>query len=138
MRRYLVTGSRDWSPEAVMDEVFRRLAQTYRADEITIVHGDCPTGVDALADRLAKRWGFKVEKHQADWNNYGTRAGPMRNTRMVKAGAVMCFAFSRDINKSRGTRDCAGKAVAHGIHTMLFFGDTYEQVRQFGPSEIDR
>lgn len=140
MRRYLVTGSRHWSPETIIQEIFRRLATQYRADQVTVVVGDCPTGVDPLAKRLAQEWGFHVEEHEAkkEWHYYGPTAGPRRNKRMVKSGADMCFAFSQDINKSRGTRNCAGLAVAAGIPTMLWYGPEYKDVRQFGPSEIIR
>jgi hypothetical protein len=42
---------------------------------------------------------------------------------MVDAGAGMCLAFHRYLANSKGTRDCARRAIAAGIPTYLIDSD---------------
>jgi len=89
--RILVTGSRDfcwWNQvnEALLDAVRGGI-------NLTIVHGDCPTGADHWADKWATYQAVRQEKHPADWNKLGKGAGPIRNQEMVDAGADICLAF---------------------------------------------
>lgn len=79
---------------------------------VTVIHGGA-RGADQLAGDLARRAGFTVEPHPADWVARGRAAGPIRNQAMVDAGADICLAFP--IGPSPGTRDCARRAAAAGI-----------------------
>lgn len=111
--RILVTGSRDWTDE---DLILRELGLAVRAYGIsttTFVHGHCPTGADAITDRLCRYWGLNVEGHPADWPTYGRAAGPRRNAEMVQLGAVECLAFILD--DSRGATGCVELARSAGI-----------------------
>jgi hypothetical protein len=109
--RVLVTGSRDWSDEAAVCTTLTELLRL--ADRITVVHGACPTGADAIAHRWASDTpGATPEPHPADWS-IGKKAGPLRNQAMVDLGADVCLAFP--VGESRGTRDCMRRAEAAGI-----------------------
>jgi hypothetical protein len=59
----------------------------------------------------------------ADWDRFGKRAGPIRNAEMVAAGAMLCLAFHRFLPGSKGTKDCARRALAAGIPTWLIDSD---------------
>ena len=50
-------------------------------------------------------------------HTFNANAGPIRNAEMVALGAEMCLAFHRAIAASRGTKDCARRALAAGIPT---------------------
>jgi hypothetical protein len=54
-------------------------------------------------------------------------AGPVavarRNQAMVDAGADLCIALHRALGASKGTKDCAGRAVASGIPTYLVYSE---------------
>lgn len=113
MTRILIAGSRRWSDE---DMIWRVLHS--HVGDVTVVHGDCPTGADAIADKVAKRLGFTIEAHPADWS-LGKSAGPQRNSRMVDLGADVCYAFPT--KDSRGAVDCINKAVAAGIRTEIYW-----------------
>jgi hypothetical protein len=93
--RILVTGSRDWD-----DDVPVRAALTEaiggQPGPHVVVHGACPTGGDAIADRVAADLGLTVERHPAQWARYGKSAGYRRNAAMVALGADVCLAFIRD------------------------------------------
>lgn len=99
----------------------------------TLVHGDCPTGADALADTVARSWGAEVEPHPALWRPYGKydpTAGFKRNSLMVAKGADVCLAFigrcnkigcpDRGLHGSHGATHCADLAEAAGIRTVRY------------------
>lgn len=125
MRRILITGSRDWRDRRAIVEALVNAAAG--AVAVTVVHGACPTGADAMADLIARRLGFTVERHPADWEApcrwgcvpghrrqrrdgtwYCPKAGHYRNQEMVDLGADLVLAFQRD--RSRGTQDCITRA----------------------------
>lgn len=83
-----------------------------------IVHGACPTGADAIADRLSRDHGFTVEPHPADWARHGKAAGPIRNQEMVEAGADICLSFI--LNGSPGATGCTDMAERAGIPVRRF------------------
>jgi len=41
----------------------------------TLLHGGC-RGIDHLADSEARAIGYKVVRHDADWDKFGNAAGP--------------------------------------------------------------
>ena len=112
--RVLVTGSRTWEDAGVIAGV---LAGHYREGAI-LVSGACPRGADAIAEEYWELLGGKVERHPADWDRFGKRAGFRRNAEMVNTGASVCVAFIRD--NSRGASHCAGLARAAGIPTEIY------------------
>jgi hypothetical protein len=115
--RVLVTGSRDWGDQGLLGFVLASVAGS-RLPDVTLVHGDCPTGADALADDWATQRGLKPERHPADWGRHGRAAGPIRNALMVSLGADVCLAFIK--NASRGAIGCADLAEAAGIRTLRY------------------
>ena len=115
--RVLITGSRTWDDEAaIVMPLFVLQATQDDPSQVTIVHGACPQGADAIADRVAREMGFTVERHPADWASYGRTAGFIRNAEMVELGASLCLAFIRD--GSRGASHCARLAEDSMIHTL--------------------
>ena len=88
--------------------------------KLTLVHGACPSGTDAIADRWARRRedaGVIVETHQANWNQYKRSAGPIRNQHMVDLGADMCIGFV--YGASIGTRHTLSLARNAKIVTFM-------------------
>lgn len=116
--RLLVTGSGAWTEEGVIEIAL--LAETVHvpARGILLVHGACKDGADKIANEIAVRRGWDVERHPADWSHYGNRAGQIRNERMVKLGADVCLAFIRD--KSPGASTTLFKARRKGIRTVVW------------------
>lgn len=113
--RVLVTGSRTWTDKEAILAAFRKHAN--KAHTITVVHGACPKGADALADELAQEFGVPVERHPADWS-IGKQAGFRRNAEMVAAGADVCLAFIH--NNSKGATHTADLAEKAGIPTYRY------------------
>jgi len=128
----LVTGSRDWRGKAVVWEALSDVAahSSDPLDEMVVVHGNCPTGADAIADLWAVDHDLDPERHPANWLLHGRAAGLRRNTQMVRAGADICLAFSGPCRKdtcpvlrlhgSHGTQDAIDKARRAGIPVTIF------------------
>jgi hypothetical protein len=124
--RLLVTGSRTWRNITLIRNV---LGSVHRAHPgAVLVSGRCPAGADAVAESCwAAFCGMtvdeaiaagRIEPHPADWDRYGTRAGPIRNGEMIKAGADECVAFIRA--ESAGATGCADGAGMAGMPVRRF------------------
>lgn len=113
MNRILVTGSRDWDNALPIMDAIVNIAIPPEA--WTLVSGACPTGADRIAEDFAEGLGLTVERHPADWNKHGKRAGFLRNAEMVKLGADICIAFIKD--HSKGATMTASLAETAGIET---------------------
>lgn len=116
--RILVTGSRDWPHLRTVYgalDIAATEAMANGHDRIVVVHGACRTGADVHAHMWATKCGATQEPHPADWKTNGKAAGPLRNARMVGAGADLCLAFIK--GGSRGASHTAGLAEAAGITT---------------------
>jgi len=107
--RILVTGSRDWTDEERIRRILQGLPPGW--SRVTLVSGNCPTGADWFCEQIALEMCWVLELHPADWNQFGKRAGFIRNAEMVASGADVCIAFIR--NNSKGatmTLELARKA----------------------------
>jgi hypothetical protein len=140
--RIIITGSRHWYCRELADKVIGSLIAKHGASNLVIVHGDCPTGVDAAFDAACHEVCYEtiasgrheaiveVERHPADWKRYLRGAGPRRNQEMVDAGADLCLAFHPDLAVSNGTGDCVRRALEAGIPTWLTHCETAIPIRQ--------
>jgi hypothetical protein len=142
--RVLVTASRTWLADTrsveglTIDDALDSACFTAAGlgfPGLVVVHGACPKGGDAVADRWGRdraRRGWPVaepERHPADWGR-GKRAGFDRNDHMVSLCADQCFAFvdvcrkpecrRSDLHGSHGAVHCATAAVRAGIPVTWF------------------
>lgn len=121
--RILVTGSREWENNtrnklmfnSAMDLVMRG----YDVDNIELVIGDCPTGLDLIAREWVGFFGFKHKVFYADWTQHGKAAGPLRNQEMVDyisdVPISIAVAFPMPGAGNRGTTDCTNRVLREGI-----------------------
>jgi hypothetical protein len=123
--RILITGSRNWPDDGTVEQAILDVKNWFYFDweDVVIVHGDCPTGADAIADEFATEYDIKVERHPADWKKHGRAAGPIRNQEMVDLGADICLAFP--LPDSRGTIHCMKAAKKAGIPVKLPDGSLF-------------
>jgi hypothetical protein len=141
--RIIVTGDRNWHAHDLVEQVLNRLLQRYGPGFI-IVHGGA-TGIDRAFAEACDDLGVEQEAHPARWEeldapgaviryranrtSYNANAGPIRNQEMVDLGADLCIAFHRAISASKGTKDCARRAIEAGIPTYLINSDAAEPKR---------
>lgn len=94
--------------------------------------GDCGTGVDAIMWELVTEWNLEYERYEADWEQWGKAAGPLRNRAMLKGHhlggkglrANLLMAFPEPGKYPRipgsGTWGCIGEAVAMQVQTVIY------------------
>lgn len=113
MYKVIIAGCRDFSNYAQLCScVDQALAGV---EDIEIVSGGA-RGTDALGERYAREHGCALKVFPAEWNNYGTAAGPIRNGQMAAyADALIAFWDGR----SAGTRDMIRKAEEKGIKVQV-------------------
>lgn len=129
--RVLVTGSRNWADTRLIFGVLGALLSELQS--FTLVHGDCKSGADAIANVWAKGEPVEVERHPAPWRPNGKfdpSAGYKRNSHMVNLGADLCLAFLRPCSKkgctkemlhpSHGASHCLTGAMKAGIEHRPF------------------
>lgn len=115
MKVVLVTGSRYWNDEAP-------IRKALEGAELLIV-GDCPTGADLIALKVAREDDCIVALYKADWAKYGDRrignpAGPERNGKMVArlyeehSAGMDCKLAGFPMPGSKGTVDCMNQVLA--------------------------
>lgn len=113
-KRILITGSRDWNDRLVIEEALSVVSEP----GAVLISGACPTGADRLSENVWDYWHLPIERHPADWQKFGKRAGFIRNQEMVDSGADICFAFIR--NDSKGATHTANAARKAGIPVKEF------------------
>lgn len=113
MTTYCISGSRgitdgDWVVD-LLEELFQRDAPA----ETRIIVGDAK-GVDAIIAAF-----YDCEVFKADWDRYGSAAGPLRNEEMVEQADVVVAFWD---GKSRGTRDAIIRAISMGkeLHVYVY------------------
>lgn len=128
MKRILISGSRDWDDNVFIERaIISAMNLLFPSaspfdcghwDDVTVVHGDCPTGADSIANSFCIRNSVPVERHPADWEQFGKRAGYLRNQEMVDAGADIVLVFNK--NSSRGASMTAKLAREAGLPVIEY------------------
>ena len=125
--KVLVTGSREWKDRALIRAALKAVGATI------VIHGDhCKfssatgepiAGADWHAKEAAKELGIEQKPYPADWERYGKKAGPIRNSQMVAENPDIAVCLAFPLPDSRGTWDCVGKADKAGIKVRVM-GDS--------------
>lgn len=111
--RVLVTGSRWWPDNGTVERELRE----YAVPGNVLIHGGCPTGADAIADRYWRSQWLPIEVYPAEWQKYGKSAGPVRNQAMVNSKPDIVIGFL--LHGSKGTADCLRRARGAHITTRV-------------------
>ncbi len=120
MKVVAIVGSRDYPRKAdVGDEVARLLLDEARSD-VTVISGGA-RGVDTWAIEYAKAVGFETTVYPADWDGLGSRAGYVRNAKMVEVADEVIALWD---GTSKGTRHTIDLALAKRKNLKVVFGET--------------
>ena len=123
----LITGSRDWEDKKLIEESLKNLTLPDHAIPV-LVHGNCKTGADAMADSIAKDLGWKIRPYPANWEKYGKSAGPIRNCYMIQTEQPhVVMGFSK--NNSAGTQHACNVITRYSSNYLcrLTYFVIYEQ-----------
>lgn len=91
--------------------VFRVLDCIHARTPIDVIIHGAALGADAAGHVWAKKNGVKTVPFPANWDEYGKRAGPLRNQQMLDFGPELVVAFPG----GSGTADMVGRARASGL-----------------------
>lgn len=133
--KIVISGSRSvtFDPEKFEQLIFDLVPKEYIKD---VLHGDCPTGVDACVPIFCRRNGMEEQEkpYPANWDKFGKRAGFIRNSIMAKVGDFLIAFWD---GESSGTKHMIGEFERSGkpyiIYRCVFeikerstFGSTFQ------------
>lgn len=108
--KVLVFGGRKYTDRG---RLWQALYAIHKATPITcIVHGSAP-GADTIAEDWAKTNQIKYIGTPAQWDTFGTAAGPKRNARVIEENPDIELAVVAP--GDRGTSDMFGCCARAGI-----------------------
>jgi hypothetical protein len=117
----MVTGSRDWDNRVTIDRaLFAYWYEAGRPSDILLIHGGA-RGADALAAESWAKQGFQTRAYRAMWEEFGKRAGIMRNLVMIEKRPEHVLAFIK--GNSRGASHAATAAEKAGIPVTYYRED---------------
>ncbi len=137
--RLLVCGSRNWMDSYTLFDALDAYAEKYTpaiVGRIEIVHG-AALGADSQASDWAMENQYVQHVFPARWDAFRKAAGPIRNEQMldflleVPDYSRRVFAFSNDLENSRGTRDMVTRAMRAGVPVRAFTSDM-----EYEPQEL--
>ena len=110
MRKILICGGRDYSDKKNAFSVF---------EDSQIINGDLiiqggASGGDYLARCFAKKYGIGCCTMHVNWDFYGKKAGPIRNSAMLSLNPDLCIALPGGI----GTKNMVNKCKKAGIRVI--------------------
>jgi hypothetical protein len=115
MFKLIIAGSRDFNDYEFLKTKLSFLLQ-YVKEEVEIVSGKAK-GADLLGERFAKEHGLKIKEFPADWDNFGKRAGYIRNEDMAMY-ANACVVFWK--NKSKGSGHMISLAKKYNLKLRIY------------------
>lgn len=129
MKRMIVCGDRNW----INFDIIRSYIEMARMMGFdSIVEGEAE-GADSMARDIGKVLGFEVISEPADWDRYHKAAGPIRNAKMLTHKPILCLAFHKNIQESKGTLNMITQARKVGVPVILV--DAEEAVQVFLPTK---
>lgn len=125
----IIAGSRDFTNYEIVKKTLKNfLISKQTSNKPTIICG-MARGADMLGYHLAKEFKLPLKEFPADWNNFGKRAGYIRNEQMAKYahenGNGVLFAFWD--GKSKGTKLMVELAKKYNLEIHIFNFDGEEQ-----------
>lgn len=113
--RILVCGSRTFDTGYVINYELDYISHYYNGN-VMVIHGGA-NGADRLGGKWAEANDKTLEVYVADWNQFGKRAGYLRNTRMLEEGRpdrVVAF-VDKPLEESKGTKMMVDIARKGGV-----------------------
>jgi hypothetical protein len=121
--KVIVAGSRNFCDYELLKRKLMFLLKNKSKNDVEIISGGAK-GADYLGERFAKENGYNLRIFKANWNKYGKKAGPIRNTEMVEyADALVAFWDG----KSKGTAHVIDFAYFNclAIRVIYFDGERH-------------
>ena len=109
--KVIIAGSRTIRDKNTVERAMRKVTWV-----ITEIVSGGAAGVDTLGEEIAKEKGVSVRIFNADWNQYGKSAGPIRNQQMADYADALLAVWD---GRSRGTLDMIRRAFNSGLDVYV-------------------
>lgn len=123
--RIIVAGSRDFNDYNLLERTLLEYINTLPEDSFFEIVSGHARGADALGEKFADKNDFSKAVFPAKWDEYGKRAGYIRNSEMAKYASEkngVLFAFWD--GKSKGTKHMIGLGNKSGLDVhVVKYGD---------------
>jgi len=118
----IVAGSRTINDYARFSEIMGDIVayDYYHDKSIVFITGKARTGADAMIIKWCKEHGYPWVEMPADWDEYGKRAGYIRNEQMAEVANTL-FAFYDGVSK--GTKHMINLAKSEHLDYKVFILD---------------
>jgi len=113
--RLIIAGGRDFNNYELLKKKLDLILINKVGEDIEIVSGKA-RGADSLGERYAKEKGYSVKEFPAKWNEYGKRAGYLRNEEMALY-ATHCVCFWD--GESKGTKHMIDLAKKQNLNLRI-------------------
>ena len=110
--RVIIAGGRSFNHYGLLNE---RCSFFIGSRAATIISGTAQ-GADKFGELFASEHGHGLERHPAEWERYGKRAGYVRNEAMAKVADCLIAFWD---GKSRGTKHMINLAKKHGLKVRV-------------------
>ena len=120
LRQIIIAGGRDFNDYTLLKNSCDKILSLAisAGDEIEIISGTAK-GADSLGERYAKEKGFKLTKFPAKWDEFGKRAGYIRNKEMADYAGEKNALIAFWNKSSRGTKHMIDIAKNKNMHIRI-------------------
>lgn len=112
----IVAGGREFNDYKLLCDVLNTVATVYLSDEQVSIVSGAARGADALGERFAREHGVNLISKPADWNQYGKRAGFLRNEQMAHISNGLLAFWD---GESKGTKHMIDTANGMGLDVFI-------------------
>ncbi len=113
MIKLIIAGGRDFDDYPLLQLETQRflVEQNFNPKELIIVSGKAK-GADTGGEIFAEKYNFPIASFPADWNQFGKRAGHLRNEEMAKFATHLLLFWD---GKSRGSANMLENARKYNL-----------------------
>jgi len=122
MKKICIAGSRHLTNTKQISEIlFKHLWG--KEKETIIINGGCPQGVDYIAASLARQKHMLIQFFDADWDEHGKAAGPIRNKEMAEVADELILIWD---GRSLGSASMKNEALAKKLPIYEYVFDVFD------------
>ena len=132
--RVLVCGGRDWLDHGAVYHELGLIAE--QRGWITVINGGNKSGADRFAREWAAATYHGLVTIEAQWDEYGLAAGPIRNSQMListRPNHVLAFPSPKRGLTGTGTGDMVMKSLKEGLPVRVVYANG--DVKNMQPEE---
>ena len=135
--RIIIAGSRDFNDYEYLSDVLTIFIKERPNRRFVVVSGTA-RGADQLGEKFARENSIPIKRFPADWDNFGKRAGYIRNSQMldyINQPDCEGYVFAFWDGESRGTQHMIKSAQKAGISVEIFY---HKKIQSNSKKNVDK